>query len=246
MKSKPDPRRVLVTGASRGIGRAVALDLAASGHEIAINYLSNEERAREVAGAIESAGGRAYALPFDVSDPAAARAAIEADIAERGAFWGCVLNAGRASDSGFAMLTEEAWSTVVDTNLGSFYNVLQPLTMPMVRLRDGGRIVVMSSVSGLTGNAGQVNYAATKAGLIGAAKSLAQELAKRHITVNCVAPGYIATDMVADLDEEEVTGRIPMKRMGRPEEVAAAVAYLFSEGAGYVTGQTLSVNGGLT
>jgi 3-oxoacyl-[acyl-carrier protein] reductase len=238
-------RRVLVTGASRGIGRAIALELGAAGHPVALNYRSGEAQAREVAGAIESAGGSAALLGFDVSDRAAARAALEADLSEHGAYWGVVCNAGVTADGPLAGMADEDWDRVVDTGLGGFFNVLRPLVMPLVRLRDGGRIVTVSSVAGLTGNRGQTNYAAAKGGLIAATKSLALELASRRITVNSVAPGFVATDMLAGLEPGELAARIPMGRLGTPEEVAACVRFLFSDGAAYVTGQVLSVNGGL-
>lgn len=238
-------RRVLVTGASRGIGRAIALQLAADGYEVALNYRSGEAPARKALTEIEAAGGSGFLVPFDVSDRAACAEALGAVLEERGPFWGAVLNAGLTSDQNFAMLSGEAWDSVLRTNLDGFYNVLKPLLMPMVRQRDGGRIVTMSSVSGITGNSGQTNYAASKAGLIGATRSLAQELARRGITVNSVAPGFIATDMLEGLDPKELSAEVPMRRLGTPEEVAACVSFLFSEGAGYVTGQVLSVNGGM-
>ncbi|MBL8801066.1 MAG: 3-oxoacyl-ACP reductase FabG [Planctomycetes bacterium] len=238
-------KRVLVTGASRGIGRATAVALARGGYEVVLNYRDREDAAQAVRAEIEAAGGKASTLRFDVADRAAARAAIEVELRERGAFWGLVLNAGVTADGPFAGMSEDAWDRVLTTNLDGFYNVVQPLVMPMVQLRAGGRIVVMTSISGQNGNRGQANYAASKAGLIAAAKSLAQELAKRNVTVNCVAPGLIETDMTAAIPRDEVLERIPLRRFGKPEEVASAVEYLFSAGAAYVTGQVLAVNGGM-
>lgn len=241
-----EPRRVLVSGASRGIGAAIARELAQQGFSVALNFRNNAERAEALRLEIERAGGRASLLPFDVSDRSAAAQALEADLAERGPFWGAVLNAGIAEDGPFAGLSGQAWDRVLSTNLDSFYNVLRPLVLPMVGLRDGGRIVVISSVTGLLGRAGQTNYAAAKAGLIAAARSLALELAKRKITVNTVAPGFIQTDMLAGLDEKEIAAEVPLKRFGQPEEVAALVGFLFQTRAAYITGQTLAIDGGLS
>ncbi|MGH0035908.1 MAG: 3-oxoacyl-ACP reductase FabG [Myxococcota bacterium] len=238
-------RRVLVTGGSRGIGRAVSLRLGADGFDLTVAYRSREQEARAVVAEIESAGGRAAALQLDVADRESTRQALEGLVKEHGPYWGVVSNAGVTEDGPFPSLSGEAWDRVLRTNLDGFYNVVQPLVMPMVRGRQGGRIVAMSSVAGLMGNRGQVNYSASKAGLIGASKALAQELAKRRITVNVVAPGLIETEMLEGVPVDAVLPMIPMRRLGRPEEVAAAVGYLFSEGAGYVTAQVLSVNGGM-
>ena len=238
-------RRCLVTGASRGIGRAIALELARQGYSLALNYRSNEAAALEVQAACAELDGPAGWLPFDGSDRAAAAAAIEADTKEHGGYWGLVLNAGITDDAPLAMMGAESWDRVIQTNLTGFFNVVKPALMPMVRLRDGGRIVSLSSVSGLWGNRGQANYAASKAGLIAATRSLAVEVAKRGITANVVAPGYIETDMVADLELEAVLESVPLKRLGKPEEVAALVGFLFEERAAYMTAQVLSVNGGM-
>ena len=239
------PRRVLVTGASRGIGRAIAVALARDGFDLVLGYLRGKTEAEEAAHEIAALGREAIPLCFDVADRDACAEAIAAEIESRGAFWGAVSNAGVTADAPFPGLSGEAWDRVLRTNLDGFYNVLHPLVMPMVRARDGGRIVAISSVAGIAGNRGQVNYGASKAGLIGAAKSLAQELAKRQITVNCVAPGWIETEMLGDADREGLAARVPMRRLGTPEDVAAAVAFLFSAGASYITGQVLSVNGGV-
>jgi 3-oxoacyl-[acyl-carrier protein] reductase len=239
-------RTVLVTGASKGIGRALALRLAEDGFKIVVHYGRDRDGAEETLDAIknrEGAGGRI--LSFDIADREACQKVLEADIEAHGAYYGAVLNAGISADAAFPSLSGDEWDKVVRTNLDGFYNVLHPLVMPMVSARKGGRIVVMTSVSGVMGNRGQTNYSATKAGLIGAAKSLAIELAKRKITVNCVAPGLIDTQMLDGLPLDEILKSVPMRRTGLPEEVAAAVSFLCSDGASYITRQVLSVNGGM-
>lgn len=238
-------KRVLVTGGSRGIGRAIAIALSAQGFDIGINYLQNHKAAEETLGSIKEAGGSAYLIPFDIADRKAAKTAITRDMEEHGTYWGVVCSAGITADAPFPMLSGKNWDRVLRTNLDSFYNLLHPVVLPMARARRGGRIVTLSSISGIIGNRGQANYAAAKAGIIGATKTLAQELARRQITVNSVAPGLIETDMVADLPKAELIRMIPMRRFGKPEEVAALVVFLFSEAAAYITGQVISVNGGL-
>ena len=222
-------KRVLVTGASRGIGKAVAERLIADGYAV-------------VTHSVRSGGTD---LKFDISDREATRAAIESDISANGPYYGVVLNAGVADDNAFPAMEDDQWDRVLRTDLDGFYNVLKPVVMPMVSARIKGRIVAISSISGIIGNRGQVNYSAAKAGVIGAAKALAVELAKRSITVNCVAPGVIETDMIGSIPAEEVKKAIPMRRFGRPEEVAALVGYLMSEDAAYVTRQVISINGGM-
>jgi 3-oxoacyl-[acyl-carrier protein] reductase len=238
-------KRVLVTGASRGIGRAIACGLARDGYEVTLNYHSNHAAAEETRATIASAGGTARCLPFDVMDRDECERVLTQELATHGAYYGVVCNAGVVADAAFPAMSGQDWDRVVRTNLDGFYNVLHPLLMPMVRARHGGRIVTVSSVSGLTGNRGQVNYSAAKAGLIGATKALARELAKRAITVNSVAPGLIETEMLKEAPVSELLDLVPMRRLGRPEEVSAAVSFLFSAGAGYITGQVISINGGM-
>jgi 3-oxoacyl-[acyl-carrier protein] reductase len=237
---------IFVTGSSRGIGRAIALNLADAGYDLVVHCRSRREEADAVVAEIVAKGRDARVVQFDISDRAASAAALEADVAEHGAYYGVVCNAGLTRDGAFPGLTSDDWDQVLRTNLDGFYNVLHPLVMPMIRRRKPGRIVCITSVSGIIGNRGQVNYSASKAGVIGAAKALAVELAKRKITVNCVAPGLIDTDMLdPEVPVEQILKVIPMERTGTPEEVAAAVRFLVSAEAGYITRQVLAVNGGL-
>lgn len=237
---------ILVTGSSRGIGRAIALRLARAGFDLVLHCRSRRDEAEAVKAEIEALGRHARVLQFDVSDRAACREQLEGDVEVHGAYYGVVCNAGLTRDGAFPALTEEDWDSVLRTNLDGFYNVLHPLCMPMIRRRKPGRIVCITSVSGLIGNRGQVNYSASKAGVIGAAKALAIELGKRRITVNCVAPGLIDTEILDEqVPVEEILKMIPAQRMGTPEEVAGAVNFLMSEEAGYITRQVLAVNGGL-
>ncbi len=238
-------RRILVTGSSRGIGKAIALELAKAGFDVTVHARSRQQEAEQVAQQIQALGRNSHVLMFDVNARESIAAVLEQDMAQHGAFYGAVLNAGLSRDGAFPALTDEDWDEVISTSLNGFYNVLKPLMMPMIRLKQGGRIVTLSSVSGLMGNRGQVNYSAAKAGLIGAAKALALELAKRKITVNCVAPGLIETEMVTEEVKEHALKMIPMQRMGQAEEVAKTVKFLCSDDASYITRQVISVNGGL-
>ncbi|MEW7311468.1 3-ketoacyl-ACP reductase FabG2 [Buttiauxella gaviniae] len=238
---------VLVTGASKGIGKAIALGLAADGFAVVVHYHRDEAGAQQTLEQITAQGGTGRVMQFDSADRSQCRSVIEADIETHGAYWGVVNNAGITRDGAFPALSEDDWDDVLRTNLDSFYNVIQPCVMPMIGLRKGGRIITLSSVSGLMGNRGQVNYSAAKAGIIGATKALAIELAKRKITVNCIAPGLIDTGMI-EMEEaalNEAMRLIPLQRMGQPEEVAGLARYLMSPVAGYVTRQVISINGGM-
>lgn len=236
---------IIVTGASRGIGKGIALGLAAHGHPIGVHYVRDEDGAQATLEAIRGAGGSGRLLQFDVSDRDGTATALNADMQAHGACYGVVCNAGITRDNAFPAMTGDEWDAVLRTDLDSFYNVLNPLVMPMIRRRKPGRIVAVSSVAGIAGNRGQVNYSAAKAGIIGAVKALALELAKRKITVNCVAPGLIETDMTKDLPRDDIIRAIPMRRFGTPEDVSRVVEFLCSPGAAYVTRQVIAVDGGL-
>ena len=238
-------KTVLVTGSSRGIGKAIALYLARQGYELVIHCRTQIEQAEKVAAEIKLTGSQARILQFDLSNRQQCAEVLIQDIEKYDAYYAVVCNAGIAADNAFPALTGEQWDSVIHTNLDGFYNVLNPLIMPMIRRRKAGRIITLSSVSGLMGNRGQVNYSAAKAGIIGATKALALELAKRKITVNCVAPGLIDTEMLDDIPLQEIKKMIPVQRVGTAKEVAAAVAFLLSEDAAYITRQVISVNGGL-
>ncbi len=239
------PRSILVTGASKGIGRAIAVRLVRDGFTVVVHYGRDADGAAMTLEQMRSAGGDGRLISFDIANRIECRTRLEADIAEHGVYYGVVLNAGIVRDNAFPALEDDDWDAVLDTNLGGFYNVLRPVVMPMVSARRGGRIVTLSSVSGIAGNRGQTNYSAAKAGIIGASKSLAIELARRNITVNVVAPGIIATQMTDGIPPDEIARIVPMRRSGRPEEVAAAVGYLCTDEASYITRQVLSVNGGM-
>jgi len=236
---------ILVTGASKGIGAATARRLARDGFDIIVHYHSDLAGAEAVRDDIIALGRTARLIQFDIADRDATRTAIEADIADHGAPYGVILNAGLTRDGSFPALEDDDWDRVLHTNLDGFYNVIKPLIMPIIQRRKGGRIVALTSIAGIAGNRGQVNYAASKAGIIGAVKSLALELAKRKITVNAVAPGVIETQMTGDLPADEVTAMIPMRRYGTTDEVAGTIAFLCSPDASYITRQVISVNGGM-
>lgn len=238
-------KTVLVTGSSRGIGKAIALYLAGQGYSVVLHCLNNLIKANEVVDQISQMGQRVRVLQFDLANRQECSDKLTQDIEAHGTYYGIVCNAGISADNAFPALTGQDWDSVIHTNLDGFYNVLHPLVMPMVRQRSSGRIITLSSVSGIMGNRGQVNYSAAKAGIIGATKALALELAKRNITVNCVAPGLIDTEMLSELPLEEIKKMIPMRRIGEANEIAATVAFLLSKEAGYITRQVISVNGGL-
>ncbi|WP_296329966.1 3-ketoacyl-ACP reductase FabG2 [uncultured Treponema sp.] len=244
MPNENNEKKVLITGSSGGIGRAIALAVAKEGYEIVAHYNSGKEKAGSLKAEIEAAGGKCTLIQFNISDREDCRTKLEKWSEENGAFWGIVLNAGICRDNAFPALSDENWDDVLHTNLDGFYNVLKPLVMPLCR-KKRGRIITISSVSGVMGNRGQVNYSASKAGIIGATKALAVELASRKITVNCIAPGFIETEMIKDAPVEHILPTIPMGRAGKPEEVASLAVYLLSEGASYITRQVISVNGGI-
>ncbi len=240
-------KKVLVTGASGGIGKAVALAVAAAGYYVICHYNKNKNKAEDVLAAIKQNGGDGELIQFDISDREDCRTKLSALTEKHGALWGIINNAGITKDNTFVALSGDDWDSVVHTNLDSFYNVLQPLVLPIASRRNkrGGRIITIASVSGVMGNRGQTNYSASKAGIIGATKALAVELASRAITVNCIAPGVIETDMINGAPLDIILESIPMKRVGKPEEVAALAVFLLSEQAGYITRQVISVNGGI-
>lgn len=237
-------KTVLVTGASRGIGRAIALEAAKAGYTIIAHYNRGEQAAQNLKDEILSIGGNAELIQFDIADREDCREKLSSLVETRGVPWGVVCNAGICADNAFPALTDHDWDSVIHTNLDGFYNVLQPLAMPFCR-KKCGRIITIASVSGIIGNRGQVNYSASKAGIIGATKALASELASRSITVNCIAPGIIETDMIKTAPLDMILPSIPMGRIGKAEEVAGLAVYLLSESASYITRQVISVNGGL-
>lgn len=236
---------VLVTGASKGIGRAIALQLAKDGFHLIVHYGKDKIGALDTLAEINAQGGKGRILSFDISNRQQCRTVLEADLNAHGGYYGVVNNAGIAADTAFPAMTEDEWDRVIHTNLDGFYNVLHPCIMPMIQCRRGGRIITLASVSGLMGNRGQTNYSAAKAGIIGATKALAIELAKRKITVNCIAPGLIDTGMIEAHVKEHALPQIPLRRMGTPQEVAGLAGYLMSDSAGYITRQVISVNGGM-
>ncbi len=238
-------KRILVTGSSRGLGKAIALQLAKDGYDIILHCRSAIAGAKDTQKQIQTLGGIAHILQFDVCDQQAAKLAIETDIQENGCYYGVVCNAGITRDMAFPAMESDDWHSVINTALDGFYNVIHPIVMPMVRAKQGGRIITIASVSGIAGNRGQVNYSAAKGGVIAATKALSLELAKRKITVNCVAPGLIATDMTENIPADEVKKMVPLRRMGTSQEVASTVSFLASDGAAYITRQVISVNGGL-
>ena len=238
-------KTVLVTGSSSGIGKAIAETLSENGFEVVLHYNSNHKGVQELSNYLKSKEKKHRVLGFDISNRQESSKKILEDIDTNGAYYGVVCNAGLSRDNAFPALSEKDWDDVISTNLDGFFNVIQPIVMPMIRRREPGRIVTLSSVSGISGNRGQVNYSASKAGIIGATKALAVELAKRNITVNCVAPGLIKTKMLDTAPVEEALKLVPMQRVGEPEEVASLIAYLMSDKAAYITRQVISVNGGM-
>jgi 3-oxoacyl-[acyl-carrier protein] reductase len=239
-----EEKKVLVTGASRGIGRAIALSVSGAGYQVTAHYHKGKEAAEELQKEILQKGGKIELIQFDVSNREQCQEKLDKWTEENGAFWGIICNAGISADDSFPGMSGEYWDSVLRTDLDSFYNVLPPLMMPICR-KKRGRIITISSVSGITGNRGQVNYSAAKAGIIGATKALATELASRSITVNCIAPGIIETEMIRNVPMDIVLPSIPMGRTGKPEEVAALAVFLLSESASYITRQVISVNGGM-
>ena len=239
-----DRKVALVTGGSRGIGRAICVELASRNYFTVINFRSNADQAQETLDMIKQAGGDGRLAPFDVTDQEAAAAQVENIVKQYERIDCLVNNAGIVADGLFAMMSKETWDKVIDVSLDGFYNLTKPVLQWMIRKRQG-TIVTVSSISGLIGNRGQANYAAAKAGLIGASKSIAQEVARLGIRVNVVAPGLIETDMIKDAPLDEIRKVIPMRRIGKPEDVAKAVAFLCSDDASYITGHVLTVSGGL-
>ena len=237
-------KTVLITGSSRGIGKEVAIYLAQNGFDIVLHYNKNKDKALEVQDTIKQIGRNARILQFDVSNRKQVKSTLLKDIEKNGIYYGVVVNAGITADNSFPAMEDDEWDMVINTNLNGFYNTLRPIILPMIQNRKG-RIVALSSVSGIIGNRGQINYSASKAGIIGAVKTLSREVAKRNITVNCVAPGVIESDMTNEVPFEMIKETIPMRRMGTPKEVASLINYLFSEDASYITGQVISVNGGM-
>jgi len=238
-------RRVLITGASKGIGKATAIMLAKANFHITVHYHADLNGAQETIKQIKDHNGQADLIQFDISNREECNEKLTNIIEQSVPFYGIVNNAGISKDTVFPAMEGNDWDSVVHTNLDSFYNVIQPCIMPMIQARQGGRIITLASVSGIAGNRGQVNYSAAKAGIIGATKALALELAKRKITVNCVAPGLIDTNMIADFALEEALKYVPLRRVGLPDEVASLITYLMSDMASYITRQVISVNGGL-
>src|SRR5574344_1713736 len=247
MADESSQKKVLVTGASGGIGRAIAVEAAKAGYYVIAHYNHGKEKAEETLALIAAAGGKGELIQFNVSDRDDCKTKLDDLTARHGAMWGIVNNAGITRDNTFVGLTGDDWDSVIHTNLDSFFNVIQPVAMPMARKKQG-RIITISSVSGVNGNRGQTNYSASKAGIIGATKALAVELAGRGVTVNCIAPGVIETEMTKAIDPsvyEMIMNTIPMKRAGKPEEIAGLAVFLLSDAAAYITRQVITVNGGM-
>jgi len=237
-------KKVLVTGASKGIGRAITLAVSEAGYQVIAHYNKGKDSIEQLQKEVIQKGGKIELIQFDVSNREDCQKKLDKWTEENGAFWGIINNAGISADDSFPAMSGENWDKVLRTDLDSFFNVLHPLIMPICRKKQG-RIITISSVSGIMGNRGQVNYSAAKAGIIGATKALAVELASRSITVNCIAPGVIETEMIRDMPMDIVLPAIPMGRTGKPEEVAALAVFLLSEQASYITRQVISVNGGM-